>query len=156
MNPIDRATAQQKKHSPVWEYQVRKNFDIKHPYRLEETEDHLLIIGVANSRKLPERVKNFLKLPKNVYGVSLNQGEQIEKVIPKEDYVKTGYIYYDDPEETEEERKEYIKSLQIHNPYLRDSFGELIDSIEFKGDEIVYIKRVKDEKPFNYKPSNIK
>lgn len=156
MNPIDRATAQQKKLSPVWEFKIKDNFKLKEPYRFVETDTHGLIIRPKKDRSFAETIRGLLKPEPNIYEYQLASNEEIERAIPREDYVLTSYLYYDDPEETDEQRRNYIESLDINKAnftlFPLGSAGELIG----RSREIISVKRVKNETPFNYQSNSIK
>ena len=156
MNPIDRATAQLKKLSPVWEFKIKESFEVGKPYRIVETNIHYLIIRPKIERTFRDKLSGLLKPFENEYGIELGRNEEIERAILKEKYIYTSYLYYDDPEETEADRRKYIESLKIYKPGLKLFPNGSDAKLERVKKEIIAIKRIKNERPFDYQPNSIK
>lgn len=78
-----------------------------------------MIIRPKIERTFRDKLSGILKLIENEYGINLGRNEEIEKVILKEEYIYTSYLYYDNLEETEEYRRKYIESLDIYKLGLK-------------------------------------
>lgn len=156
MNPIDRITAQTKRLSPVWEFKLRKQFDVQHPARIVETDTHVLIVQPEPKHEM-SRLNRLLSWNKTVsnkeYGIELSKDEEILQAIRLDDLIATSYLYYDDPDETDEQRRSYIKKLNLQKASF--GFTTKADVINSRT-EIISIERVKNETPFHYKPNPFK
>ncbi|WP_314061300.1 hypothetical protein [uncultured Vagococcus sp.] len=156
MNPIDRITAQKKRLSPVWEFKIRKSFDVQPPARIVETDTHVIIVQPE-----PEHESSYLNrllswnktVSNDEFGIDLSKDEEILQAIRLDDLIATSYLYYDDPDETDEQRRRYINKLNLHKASF--NFTTKADVIKPRT-EIISLERVKNETPFHYESSPFK
>ena len=81
----------------------------------------------------------------NDYDLNLKENERIVQAIPKDSLQSVDYLYYDDPDETEDERIAYINKMDIQkNKPVKYQFDILSTSKKIKS--IEYVKR----QPFSY------
>lgn len=147
MNPINRATAQRKRLSPVWKFVIENTFEVSKPYRKIETDTHIIVVeedtNISTGLFEGFAIRNKRSLS-NDYGIDLGKNERIIQAIPKEELQTVEYLYYDDPEETEEERAKYIMSLDIQRKAFKYQFDTTSTGRELK--TVEYVKK----EPFTY------
>lgn len=148
MNPIDRATAQHKRLSPVWKFIIEEDFKVKEPYYKLETDTHIIVVEREGSNDSASFDGYFISSKynhANDYDLNLKENERIVQAIPKDSLQSVDYLYYDDPDETEDERIAYINKMDIQkNKPIKYQFDILSTSKKIKS--IEYVKR----QPFSY------
>lgn len=156
MNGIDRATAQLIELEPVWKFVIKDVFKVEKPYRLVETDTEVIIVRpkVGHVSWQSRFVGYFKRIP-NEYGIELSEDEEIESVISISKLLTEGFLYYDDPDETDQQRRDYINKHMPVRMNMTFFNKESSINISSASREIISIEYVKKEKQFNFIPNTI-